>query len=125
MKSSIEELLAFITVVDTGSIVAAADKLQQTPSGVSRSLTRLESKLGVTLLERTTRKMKLTHEGTLFVDKVRQILADFGRFESGRRRLVALGQRNIGFDTFGFGHAFCAACIGSPAAGISDFIPQN
>ena len=50
MKSSIEELLAFITVVDTGSIVAAADKLQQTPSGVSRSLTRLESKLGVTLL---------------------------------------------------------------------------
>ena len=81
MKSSIEELLAFITVVDTGSIVAAADKLQQTPSGVSRSLTRLESKLGVTLLERTTRKMKLTHEGTLFVDKVRQILADLNQAE--------------------------------------------
>ena len=81
MKSSIEELLAFITVVDTGSIVAAADKLQQTPSGVSRSLTRLESKLGVTLLERTTRKMKLTHEGSLFVDKVRQILADLNQAE--------------------------------------------
>ena len=81
MKSSIEELLAFITVVDTGSIVAAADKLQQTPSGVSRSLTRLESKLGVTLLERTTRKMKLTHEGALFVDKVRQILADLNQAE--------------------------------------------
>ena len=81
MKSSIEELLAFITVVDTGSIVAAADKLQQTPSGVSRSLTRLESKLGVTLLERTTRKMKLTHEGSLFVDKVRHILADLNQAE--------------------------------------------
>ena len=81
MKSSIEELLAFITVVDTGSIVAAADKLQQTPSGVSRSLTRLESKLGVTLLERTTRKMKLTQEGSLFVDKVRHILADLNQAE--------------------------------------------
>lgn len=81
MKSSLEELHAFITVVDTGSIVAAADKLQQTASGVSRSLNRLEGKLGVTLLERTTRKMKLTQEGMLFVDKVRRILADLNHAE--------------------------------------------
>lgn len=37
MKSSIEELMAFMSIVDTGSIVAAATQLQQTPSGISRA----------------------------------------------------------------------------------------
>lgn len=60
MKSSIEELQVFIAVVDTGSLGAAADLLKQTTSGVSRALSRLEQKLGVTLLERTTRRLKLT-----------------------------------------------------------------
>jgi hypothetical protein len=60
MKSTLEELQAFISIVDSGSIVAAATHLEQTTSGVSRALQRLESKLNVTLLERTTRKLKLT-----------------------------------------------------------------
>ena len=81
MKSSIEELIAFISIVDTGSIVAAAEQLQQTPSGVSRSLNRLEKKLQVTLLERTTRKLKLTQEGHLFLDKTRSILAELAEAE--------------------------------------------
>lgn len=76
MKSTIEELIAFISIVDTGSIVAAAEQLQQTPSGLSRALNRLEKKLQVTLLERTTRKLKLTQEGRLFLDKARSILAE-------------------------------------------------
>jgi DNA-binding transcriptional LysR family regulator len=45
MKSSIEELLAFITIVDTGSFIAAAERLGQTASGLSRSLSRLYSNL--------------------------------------------------------------------------------
>lgn len=81
MKSSIDELMAFITIVDTGSIVCAAEQLQQTPSGMSRALTRLEKKLGVTLLARTTRKLKLTQEGETFLVKARQILNDLLRAE--------------------------------------------
>lgn len=81
MKSTVEELIAFITIVDTGSIVAAAEQLQQTPSGVSRSLNRLEKKLNVTLLERTTRKLKLTQEGSLFLTKTRTILAELSEAE--------------------------------------------
>ncbi|MBJ9983852.1 LysR family transcriptional regulator [Acinetobacter sp. S40] len=81
MKSTIEELIAFISIVDTGSIVAAAEQLQQTPSGLSRSLNRLEKKLEVTLLERTTRKLKLTQEGRLFLDKARSILAELAEAE--------------------------------------------
>ena len=53
MKTSLEEMLAFVSVVDSGSISAAAEQLEQTASGVSRALSRLEEKLGVTLLRRT------------------------------------------------------------------------
>ncbi|WP_212512095.1 LysR family transcriptional regulator [Acinetobacter seifertii] len=81
MKSTIEELVAFITIVDTGSFVAAAEHLKQTPSGISRSLTRLEAKLGVTLLERTTRKLKLTQEGQQFLIKARKILNELNAAE--------------------------------------------
>ncbi|KAA8733141.1 LysR family transcriptional regulator [Acinetobacter qingfengensis] len=86
MKSSIEELLAFVTIVDAGSIVYAAQQLNQTTSGLSRALQRLESKLNVTLLERTTRKLKLTQEGQLFLDKARKILNDLGEAEDALLR---------------------------------------
>lgn len=74
MKSTFEELKNFVSIVDSGSIVAAAAHLSQTNSAVSRSLSRLENKLNVTLLERTTRTLKLTQEGQLFLDQARQIL---------------------------------------------------
>ena len=53
MQSTLEELLAFRAVVDTGSITAASLQLGQTTSGISRSLSRLEKKLATTLLRRT------------------------------------------------------------------------
>ena len=81
MKSTIDELQAFVTIVDSGSIVMAAERLAQTTSGVSRALQRLENKLNVTLLERTTRKFKLTQEGQLFLEKARKILNDLGEAE--------------------------------------------
>ncbi|RZL64905.1 MAG: LysR family transcriptional regulator [Variovorax sp.] len=74
MKTTLEELLAFRAVVDTGSITAAADQLQQTVSGVSRALGRLEKKLGTTLLRRTTRRLELTEEGRTFLARARAIL---------------------------------------------------
>ena len=56
MKTTLDELQAFATVIDAGSITAAAEQLGQTVSAISRSLGRLEKKLGVTLLRRTTRR---------------------------------------------------------------------
>ena len=88
MKSTIEELVAFIAIVDTGSFVAAAEHLKQTPSGVSRSLTRLEAKLDVTLLERTTRKLKLTQEGQQFLVKARKILNELNAAEEELQNLI-------------------------------------
>lgn len=75
MKTTLDELLALTRVVDTGSITAAAEQLGQTTSGVSRALSRLEEKLEVTLLRRTTRRLELTEEGVAFVAQARSILA--------------------------------------------------
>jgi DNA-binding transcriptional LysR family regulator len=75
MKTTTEELLAFVSVIDSGSITAAAEALQQTVSGVSRALTRLERKLDATLVRRTTRRLQLTDEGELFLTRARAILA--------------------------------------------------
>lgn len=86
MRSTIEELHAFMTIVDTGSFIAAAEKLGQTASGLSRSLSRLESKLEVTLLERTTRKLKLTQEGQQFLNHARKILSDLNAAEEALQK---------------------------------------
>lgn len=81
MKTTLDEFLAFVTVVDTGSITAAAEQLGQTVSGVSRALGRLEEKLGTTLLRRTTRRLELTEEGHALLDRARAILASVDEAE--------------------------------------------
>ncbi|QCP53702.1 LysR family transcriptional regulator [Trinickia violacea] len=89
MKTSTDELLVFVTVIDSGSITAAAEKLQQTVSGLSRALARLEQKLDVALVRRTTRRLQLTEEGELFLLRARAILAameDAEAFVAQRRR---------------------------------------
>lgn len=74
MKTSTDELQVFVTVIDSGSITAAAEKLGQTVSGVSRALTRLENKLDTALVRRTTRRLHLTDEGEAFLLRARAIL---------------------------------------------------
>lgn len=74
MKTTLEELQAFVTVIDTGSITAAAAQLGQTVSGVSRALGRLERKLDTNLLHRTTRRIDLSEEGQAFLAHARGIL---------------------------------------------------
>ena len=75
MKSTLEEQQAFVTVVDSGSITSAAERLGISVSGVSRALNRLEQKLGATLLRRTTRRLELTEEGKTLLEHCRRILA--------------------------------------------------
>lgn len=74
MKTTLEELQAFVTVVDCLSITKAAARLNQTVSGISRALGRLEDKLGTSLLNRTTRRLALTEEGEAFLIHARKIL---------------------------------------------------
>jgi DNA-binding transcriptional LysR family regulator len=81
MDINSDDLLTFVTVVDSGSLSAAAGHLGQTTSGVSRALARLEDKLQTSLLTRTTRRMELTEEGQLFLERARRILASIEEVE--------------------------------------------
>lgn len=74
MKTTLDEMQAFVRVVDTGSITAAAEQLGQTVSALSRALARLEEKLDVTLMRRTTRRLELTEEGQVFLAQTRKII---------------------------------------------------
>ena len=78
----VEALIAFSTVMDAGSFSAAAARLGQTPSGVSRTIARLEKHLGLTLLHRTTRRLQLTDEGSWFLERARALLADMANTEA-------------------------------------------
>lgn len=70
-----QEMRVFTAVVDAGSFVAAADSLAMSKAAVSRHVSDLEQRLGVRLLQRTTRKLSLTQEGEVFVARCRDILA--------------------------------------------------
>lgn len=74
MKITFEELQTFISVVDCGSITAAAEQLNVTVSTASRLLLRLEEKVDTTLIYRTTRSIKLSDEGAAFLRKAREIV---------------------------------------------------
>jgi DNA-binding transcriptional LysR family regulator len=79
---NVDALIAFAAVIDTGSFSAAAERLGQTPSGVSRTISRLEAQLGMTLMQRTTRRLDLTEEGEWLLGRARQVLADLDDTEA-------------------------------------------
>lgn len=97
MKTTLDELQAFTRVVDGGSITAAAEQLGQTASGISRALGRLEDKLEVTLLRRTTRRLELTEEGAAFLAQARRILAavEDAEEQMALRRQVPAGRLRV------------------------------
>lgn len=75
-------IASFIKVVEAGSIVGAAKTLGVSAAAVSQTLSRLETHLGVRLLQRTTRSMALTENGALYYEKVRRIAADLESAQS-------------------------------------------
>ena len=77
-----EDLQAFVTVVETGSFTAAADRLDTAKSAVSRRVSALEARLGVQLLRRTTRRLNLTDSGRGFYERSARILSDLEEAES-------------------------------------------
>lgn len=70
------DLRAFARITDLMSVSAAARSLKLPKSGVSRALARLERQVGATLVDRSTRHLRLTDAGTLFRPHALRILAD-------------------------------------------------
>lgn len=75
------DMQMFVKLVETGSISAAAERLEIAKSAVSRRLAELETRLAVQLFQRTTRRMNLTDSGRSFYERCQRILADVDEAE--------------------------------------------
>ena len=80
----LETMRAFVAVASLGSFAEAARQLRLSPSVVTRSVADLEDRLGLVLLNRTTRSVRLTERGEIFLDSCRQVLEDI---EGAERRV--------------------------------------
>lgn len=105
---SMDEREIFLTVVAEQGFSAAARRLDSTPAAVSRKIKALEQRLGVRLLQRTTRRVRLTESGERYFRHVRQLLDELHSVEqelsdaagqpTGELRVVApmsFGQRRL------------------------------
>ncbi|MEO8553914.1 MAG: LysR family transcriptional regulator, partial [Kofleriaceae bacterium] len=94
---SFAEIGVFTRVVEAHSFTAAARSLGLTPSGISRAISRLERRLGLRLLQRTTRSLSLTDDGAAYYERCKKILLDLEDAESmlAQSRLVPRGRLRV------------------------------
>src|SRR5215213_7903730 len=76
MPDALQEITIFTRIVGTGSLSAAARDLGMSPALVSRNLASLEARLGVRLINRTTRSLHLTDEGATYYETCARLLAE-------------------------------------------------
>jgi DNA-binding transcriptional LysR family regulator len=102
-----QEMLTFSAVVDAGSFVGGANTLDMSKAAVSRYIGDLETRLGVRLLHRTTRKLSLTEEGEVFYARCKELLSNISdaELEITSRTAEAVGLLRISAPvTFGILH---------------------
>jgi DNA-binding transcriptional LysR family regulator len=87
-------MAAFVAVADEGGFAKAARRLRLSPASVTRAVAALEERLGLSLLARTTRSVRLTEAGAVFLDASRRILAEVEDAAS-RARGVRAAPRGI------------------------------
>lgn len=108
----LEGMTVFAVVVEKGSFTLAARQLGHSASYVSKEISRLEGRLGVRLLNRSTRKISLTDSGRTYYGYCRQIVADA---EEAERSVSA--QQGVPHGTLkisapiSFGHIYLAALL--------------
>jgi DNA-binding transcriptional LysR family regulator len=78
----VDPMRVFVQAVELGSFTKAADQLELTPSAVSKVIARLENRLGVRLLNRTTRSLQPTPEGEAYFNGAKYILAEIDEMEA-------------------------------------------
>jgi DNA-binding transcriptional LysR family regulator len=119
--SAAAEMNAFVRVAERGSFAAAAADLGLTPSALSKLVARIEDRLGVRLLTRTTRKLALTAEGELFVARSREILASI---EAAEAEVTAASERPRGHLRISVGTAVAKQILGPAIPVFLDNYPD-
>lgn len=106
------ELGFIVTLAQASSLSSAARELGITTSAVSKRLSLIEARLGVALVNRTTRRMSMTPEGELLLEHARRILAEIAELDQllGSARAVPKGQLRVNA-TLGFGRLHIAPAI--------------
>jgi DNA-binding transcriptional LysR family regulator len=105
--NKLNEMEAFVAVVEAGSFVRGADALQISKTAASRLINDLEARLGVRLLQRTTRRLSLTEEGGVFLERCRDLLGGVAEAEAEvtARAGEAMGQVRVNVPvSFGLSH---------------------
>ncbi|HUD27593.1 MAG TPA: LysR family transcriptional regulator [Novosphingobium sp.] len=121
----LEGVAAFVAVAEAGSISEAARRLGLAKSVVSDRVSELERLLGATLMQRTTRKLSLTGEGELFLERARRIVRETeeARAEIAERRGSLSGPLRlagpIGFGTLHLGRMINAFLLAHPEVELS------
>jgi DNA-binding transcriptional LysR family regulator len=109
---AVSDLAFFVLLIKQGSLAAVARELGVTPPVVTKRLAALEQRLGVRLLNRTTRRMSVTHEGEVYLSNGARILADIEELEmkvvSSRAEPKGLLRVNA---SFGFGRRHIAPAV--------------
>ena len=123
--SSDTELAFFCLLIKQGSLVATARELNLTPPAVSRRLTQMEERLGVRLLNRTTRRISLTNEGEIYFENASRILKEIEEMEQqvARSRTTPKGLLRVNAP-FGFGRTYIAPAISDFARKFPDIEVQ-
>lgn len=108
----ISDLEFFVRLVQQGSLAALARELGVTPPAVTARLAQLEKRLGVRLLNRTTRRISVTHEGEVYLEKGARLLAELQELEQSvsNSRAVPKGLLRVNA-TFGFGRRHIAPAV--------------
>ena len=102
----------FVLLMKEGGLAAAARQLRVTPSAVTQRLQNLESKLGVRLLERSTRRMRLTDGGALYHEHAQKLTHEYDDLiDTLRSRKALVRGRLRVHGPLGFGRRFLAPII--------------
>ncbi|MFH4175421.1 LysR family transcriptional regulator, partial [Acinetobacter baumannii] len=109
MQHELSAISIFVTVVEAGSFVKAAEQLHLTRSAISKNIARLEEQLGVALFKRTTRSLSMTDEGTLFYEHSRRTLSEIQNAAAllDQRKINATGRLRMSVPVL-FGQLFAA-----------------
>lgn len=119
--STLEGLELFSATVEAGSFAAAARKLRVTPSAVSRRVALLEQELGVALLSRTTRSLRLTDDGQAFHRRCLRILEEL---QEARDDIAKVRRTPAGMLRVDAPIAFARGVLGSRLARFLERYPE-
>jgi len=91
MMDRLDEFSIFVRIVEEGSLVRVAQRLRRSPPAVTRALAALEDRLGVRLVDRTTRRLAPTEAGRTLYERARAVVADYEAATAGVREAPVRG----------------------------------